>query len=156
MFEKTKINEKEVGVGPFFLKKAYKVQNKDWCITIEYSFIYVCTAKVVASFIVLDRTWSIHIELSLEWLSLKSFATLFKTIFIFLTLRFCCPNQRKNCWLQSYQKQWEVVVAQLLERTLLTPEVRSSNPVIGKIYMYCQLFWKDENKEKRGRDMPIF
>ena len=29
---------------------------------------------------------------------------------------------------------WEVVVAQLVEWSLLIPEVRGSNPVIGKIY----------------------
>ena len=32
----------------------------------------------------------------------------------------------------NYFSQREVVVAQLVERSLLTPEVRSSNPVIGK------------------------
>ena len=31
---------------------------------------------------------------------------------------------------------WAVVVAQLVERLLLTPEVRDSNPVIGKL-----LYW---------------
>ena len=52
-----------------------------------------------------------------------------------------------------------MVVAQLVERLLPIPEVRGSNPVIGKIYwtfVYCQLYWKDENKEKRGREWPIF
>ena len=34
----------------------------------------------------------------------------------------------------------EVVVAQLVERSLPTPEVRGSNPVIGKIYLYYQLY----------------
>ena len=29
----------------------------------------------------------------------------------------------------------EVVVAHLVERSLLTPEVRGSNPIIGKIYI---------------------
>ena len=51
-----------------------------------------------------------------------------------------------------------VFVAQLVERWLLKTEVHSSNPVIGKIYwtfVYCQLYWKDENKEKRGREWPI-
>ena len=32
-------------------------------------------------------------------------------------------------------KYWEVVVAQLVERSLLIPEVRGSPPVIGKIYI---------------------
>ena len=45
-----------------------------------------------------------------------------------------------------------VVVAQLAERSLLTPEIRDLNPDIGnKIFqMYiCQLlFRKDKNKEK--------
>ena len=34
----------------------------------------------------------------------------------------------------------EVVVAQLVERSLPKPEVRGSNPIIGKIYMYYQLY----------------
>ena len=53
----------------------------------------------------------------------------------------------------------DVVVAQLVERSLLIPEVRGSNPVIGKIYwifVYCQLYWKDENKEKEAGNDPIF
>ena len=50
-------------------------------------------------------------------------------------------------------------VAQLVERSLPLPEVRGSNPVIGKTYwtfVYCQLNRKDENKEKRDREWPIF
>ena len=45
-----------------------------------------------------------------------------------------------------------VVVAQLVERSLPTPEVRGSNPVIGKKFywtFYCQLYWEDEKKKKR-------
>ena len=52
-----------------------------------------------------------------------------------------------------------VFAAQLVERSLPTPEVRGLNPVIGKIYIfniYCQLYRKDENKWKRGREWPIF
>ena len=53
-----------------------------------------------------------------------------------------------------------VVVAQLVEWSLPTREVGRSNPGIGKklswIFVYCQLYWKDENKEKRGVDWPIF
>ena len=50
---------------------------------------------------------------------------------------------------------WAVVVAQLVEHSLLTPEVRGSNPVIGKFYIKhlftfnCR-YWKDENKEKEA------
>ena len=52
-----------------------------------------------------------------------------------------------------------VVVAQVVEQSLLISKVRGSNPVIGKIYwafVYCQLYWKDENKEKRGPEWHIF
>ena len=41
--------------------------------------------------------------------------------------------------------QWAVVVAQLVEQSLPIPEVRDSNPVIGKkiiMNIYYQLFWK--------------
>ena len=50
---------------------------------------------------------------------------------------------------------WTVVVAQLVERSLPTPEIRSSNPVRDQIYMHYQLYWKDENKQKWGREWPI-
>ena len=47
-------------------------------------------------------------------------------------------------------KRVAVVVAQLVNLSLPTPEVRSSKPVIGKFlygtFVYCQLYWKDENK----------
>ena len=54
----------------------------------------------------------------------------------------------------TIQLRWAVVVAQLVEWSLLTPEVRSSNAIIGKIILkvYCQLFWKHETKDKRGRE----
>ena len=46
-----------------------------------------------------------------------------------------------------------VVVAQLAEQSLPTPEIRGSNPDIGKIsnVFICQLLSrKDENKEKEA------
>ena len=49
-----------------------------------------------------------------------------------------------------------MVVAQLVERSLLTPEIRGLNPAIFQIFVYCQLCWKDEKKEKRGREWPVF
>ena len=40
------------------------------------------------------------------------------------------------------------------------PEIRSLNPVIGKklywTFAYCQLYWKDENREKEVGNSPIF
>ena len=54
-------------------------------------------------------------------------------------------------------------MAQLVERMLPIPEVRSSKSVIGKNFIYilniCLLssvFRKDENKEKEARKWPIF
>ena len=44
------------------------------------------------------------------------------------------------------QSQSSLVVAQLVELSLLIPEVRDSNPVIGKnlhiehLFIYCQLY----------------
>ena len=55
------------------------------------------------------------------------------------------------------KKRVAVVVSQLVVWSLAIPEVRGSNPIIGKIYIdYCQLYWIDQNKEKRGREWPNF
>ena len=57
---------------------------------------------------------------------------------------------------------WAVVLAPLVERSLPTPEIRGSISVIGKkiiMNVFCQLFWKDQNKEKRagnGNETVIF
>ena len=52
-----------------------------------------------------------------------------------------------------------VVVARLAEWLLPFPEVRGLNLVIGKFllrtFIYCQLYWKDQIKLKRGREWPI-
>ena len=51
--------------------------------------------------------------------------------------------------------KWEVVVAQLVERSLPIPEVRGSNPVIGKnllilnICILSTVYWKTKIKKKR-------
>ena len=54
-----------------------------------------------------------------------------------------------------FQHSW-ARYAQLVERSLPTPEVRSSNPVISKLlygtFVHCQLYWKDENKETEARN----
>ena len=51
-----------------------------------------------------------------------------------------------------------MVVAQLVKQLLTTPEDRSSNPVIGEVLKnnHYQLYWKDEIKEKRCHEWPIF
>ena len=48
-----------------------------------------------------------------------------------------------------------MVVAQLVEQSFPTPDVRGSNPVISKT-LYCQLYRKDENKEKERPGMANF
>ena len=56
--------------------------------------------------------------------------------------------------------EWAVVVAELVELLLPILEVHRSNPVIGKLlygkFVYCQLYWKDENKEKEAGNGPLF
>ena len=54
-------------------------------------------------------------------------------------------------------------MAQLVERSLLIPEVRGLNPVIGKnLFIYIEhfllstVYCKDENKEKEAGDGPFF
>ena len=53
-------------------------------------------------------------------------------------------------------------MAQLVERSLPIPEVRGSNPVIGKnLFLYLNIcllstvYWKDENKEKEAGNGPF-
>ena len=48
-----------------------------------------------------------------------------------------------------------MVVAQFVERSLPTPEIHGSNPVIGKIYIYSTLV-KRRKWRKWGREWPIF
>ena len=54
---------------------------------------------------------------------------------------------------QVFACPWVVVVAQLVEQSLPTLEVHSSNPVLN---IYCQQYWKDENEEKLAGNVPFF
>ena len=54
--------------------------------------------------------------------------------------------------LQTLFTEGQWLSIQLAEPTLPTPEVRGSNPVFSKFYLYCQLHWNDENKENRGHE----
>ena len=62
----------------------------------------------------------------------------------------------------KHETTWEVVVAQLVERSLLIPEVRGLKPVIGKnsfisnICLLSTVHWKDENKNKNRPEMAHF
>ena len=52
-------------------------------------------------------------------------------------------------------------MAQLIERSLPTPVVHGSNPVISKklfilnIHLLSTVYWKDENKEKEAVNGPF-
>ena len=51
--------------------------------------------------------------------------------------------------------KWVVVVAQLVEQSPPTPEIRGSNPVIGKLLLNICVE-KTKIKKKRGRERPFF
>ena len=48
-----------------------------------------------------------------------------------------------------------MVVAQLVERSVPTPEIRGSNPVIGKLYLLSTVSMRLK-LNKRGRDWTYF
>ena len=60
-----------------------------------------------------------------------------------------------------YKKAGQWFVAQLVEWSLLIPEVRGSNPVIGKILFILNIclpstvYRKDENKEEEAENGPL-
>ena len=59
--------------------------------------------------------------------------------------------------LNNLLRKKAVVVAQLVKRLLPTPEIRGSNPNIGKFYLpIVNLNRKDENKEKEPEYGPSF
>ena len=49
---------------------------------------------------------------------------------------------------------WAVVVAQLVERLLATPEIRGSNPAIGKIYIEQCLLSTVLKRQKINKKRP--
>ena len=49
----------------------------------------------------------------------------------------------------NYKPSWAVVVGQLEERSLLTPEIHGSNPIIGKILSTYCIIEKTKIKKKR-------
>ena len=51
---------------------------------------------------------------------------------------------------------WAGVVAQLVERSRPIPEVRGSNPAIGKIYIEYLFTCLLSTVLKRGREWPTF
>ena len=61
--------------------------------------------------------------------------------------------------LDDARSSWEVVVAQLAERSPTISEDPGSNPVIGNFYLNIYLLLtvcrKDENKEKEAENGPF-
>ena len=63
-----------------------------------------------------------------------------------------------DCLRQGF-KSWKimaVVVAQLVEQLLPTPNVRGSNPVISKIYITVNCIEKTKIKKKEAGNGPFF
>ena len=61
------------------------------------------------------------------------------------------PQEREKHLKRTLRNQQSVGSgsAQLVERSVLTPEIRGSNPTLGKVlYTYCKL--------NRGQEWPIF
>ena len=48
-----------------------------------------------------------------------------------------------------------MVVAQLVEQLLPTPEVHGSDPAMANIIYLHQLYWKDENKKRPRNDLVL-
>ena len=62
----------------------------------------------------------------------------------------------ERSFLLERSQAWAVVVAQLVERSLPTPEIRGSNPNIGKLYLpIVHWNWKDENRENEAGNGPF-
>ena len=66
-----------------------------------------------------------------------------RVVKIFLGFMDYCEKKKKRYLVKKQFYLWAVVVAQLVEQSLLTPEVHGLNPVIGEIKLsivYCQLY----------------
>ena len=67
----------------------------------------------------------------------------------------------KICNLQLYSiykidpRAPAAVVARLIEQTLLTPDIRGSNPAIGKLYLLFSVIKSCNEKIKIKKKMPV-
>ena len=76
----------------------------------------------------------------------------------FFVMSTVTPRLNLGYWSQQDGPKRAVVVVQLADQTLLTPEVCGSNPFIGEFlgtFINCQLYWKDENIEKEAGNGPF-
>ena len=90
------------------------------------------------------RQATIHLEVRTKYFFMGHSRSPFLYFRHFLTV-YLTKLIVKKCW-------WEVVVAQLVERSLSTPEVRGSNPVIGKFICIEKM----KIKKKEAGKGPIF
>ena len=65
------------------------------------------------------------------------------------------PCFHKTFFFINFGQNWAVVVAQLVEWSLLTPEVHGSNPVVGKLYILSNVLEKKKTK-KETENGPFF
>ena len=88
------------------------------------------------------------------WKPIKDVPVTFLLWSLGIKNRKCCENYcfaKSNCWAI-------LLVAQSAKQLLLTPEVRGSNPIDGKVLLnivYFQVHWKDKNKEKEAGNDPF-
>ena len=53
-----------------------------------------------------------------------------------------------------FQRLRALVVAQLVDQLLLTPDICSSNPVISRQFIHCQLYGKHKQR-KKAKNVPF-
>ena len=115
--------------------------------------------RLLTSFII--RRWRLVMRrrrlASTYWL-IASTKRLYQSWKPFIQYLIDSQNSTKRVAIKQFTA-WVGVVDQLLDRSLPIPEVRGSDPIIGKLsyktFVNCQLYWKDE-KRKRGFEWPIF
>ena len=144
-----KPEEKWVEVVLFPRLKTLKI--KICCINLNTMLIFsarcrsarfpdTAAAPISATLVAMDKA-----QWSKDWLPSQAIWVQIKVYRNIASIRTSCVYSIDAviCWhLKIFY--WEVVVAQLVERSLLTPEVRGSNPNV----------LKDENKEKIVREWP--
>ena len=121
------------------------------------------TFSICPSTFICSLFLSLFLSILIKWWSMAKYEKALTRFYLFILTKnwqmefFSCRRHplRPTIFCSEQKKTFfsEVVVAQLVERSLPTQEVRGLNPVIGKIYMY---YWKEKNKEKSCREWPKF
>ena len=121
------------------------------------------TFSICPSTFICSLFLSLFLSILIKWWSMAKYEKALTRFYLFILTKnwqmefFSCRRHplRPTIFCSEQKKTFfsVVVVAQLVERSLPTQEVRGLNPVIGKIYMY---YWKEKNKEKSCREWPKF